>query len=302
MVGLVRIDSTNSVPLSAQAPSGSLLTGNQINHLTLACVGATISASVNGTQVASAQDSTYSQGTSAIAAGPNNAATQQMTTDVRLTNLQLTGAPPAPGTVLVSDNFADPSTGILTKVSTAPESWKIGYTGGEYQIATVNPVVGADDSVGIPGSYTDASLSVDVRALPDTDVSALIGLSCRRRGSGSSSTGYRMYLIPALNQWQLGRIDAGKLVTLTNIQVLASAPSSGIVRHLRLNCSGSTIAVSIDGNQVFSTQDATYRAGSLRLDAGIAGASVDGFTGVVTPGGYPGNVDFHLTNLVVGQP
>jgi len=58
---LARFDATKNVTLASQT-STAIHLGDAVNRLELSCVGPTISASINGTPVASVQDATYTSG------------------------------------------------------------------------------------------------------------------------------------------------------------------------------------------------------------------------------------------------
>lgn len=85
---LARPDGASAVAvvLADWQPSASILRGNETNRVELKCAGSTISATVNGVQVVSVNDSTYQGGgfAFAVAASPGSAA------DVRLDNLTVT--------------------------------------------------------------------------------------------------------------------------------------------------------------------------------------------------------------------
>jgi hypothetical protein len=66
---LERVDNGQRVALADPQPSGSILTGNQTNQLELSCDGATLTAAINGTVVASVADATYQAGAFALLSG-----------------------------------------------------------------------------------------------------------------------------------------------------------------------------------------------------------------------------------------
>ena len=59
---LGRFDQGQYTALFPQQPSAAIRRGEASNHLELGCAGSTISASINSTEVASVQDSTYGEG------------------------------------------------------------------------------------------------------------------------------------------------------------------------------------------------------------------------------------------------
>ena len=72
----------------------ALLPDNQSNHLELSCLGNAITASINGSQVASVEDRTYAQGQAGILAGTFTTTAPATLFDVRFDNLAV--SVPAP--------------------------------------------------------------------------------------------------------------------------------------------------------------------------------------------------------------
>jgi hypothetical protein len=66
---LSNFDGSRWVHLVPFQSSAAVRRGNASNHLELTCVGSTISARINGTEVASVQDRTYDSGYVAVVAG-----------------------------------------------------------------------------------------------------------------------------------------------------------------------------------------------------------------------------------------
>jgi hypothetical protein len=88
--------------------SSLLKRGNQTNRVELTCVGSTIIARINGTQVAVAQDTTYLEGNSWIGTGtfPRISGTAE----IYLDNLIITrSSVPPPGTTRMNDDFSGSS-------------------------------------------------------------------------------------------------------------------------------------------------------------------------------------------------
>jgi len=61
---LVRMDRGANVPLVDWTPSAAIATGTAPNLMELSCIGDTIAARINGAEVASVHDATYTQGKS----------------------------------------------------------------------------------------------------------------------------------------------------------------------------------------------------------------------------------------------
>ena len=112
--------------------------------------------------------------------------------------------------------------------------------------------------------YADATLAVDAHTIDETP-QAQVWLYCRRFGSVPS--GYRFRVEPATQRFSVERVDKAQTTPLVSFQTTDVINSGSDVNHLELTCSGSTIAGSINGQQMFSVQDATYSQGTLNVGA-----------------------------------
>jgi len=63
------------------------------------------------------------------------------------------------------------------------------------------------------------------------------------------------------------RVDKAQATTLVSFRTADTINSGSDMNHLELTCTGSTIAGSINGQPVFSVQDATYSQGTLNIGA-----------------------------------
>jgi hypothetical protein len=290
---LLRADASKFTALADVQPASAIHPGNETNHLELSCLGNTIAASVNGTQVVTVQDSTYGLGQASITAGPMVPGMSVTTSDVRFDNLLVTGTPPPSGTELASDKLTA-STGILPTTFTLPAS-RGGYSQGEYQIVKTDPAANTLAIDSIPGNYPDVSIAIDVRlASLDRDSNAgqgeLIGCRYRRGLAGNDAvSGYELLFFPAQGIFNLARVDAGKVVSLTNGPA-SGTPTLGVPHHLELTCFGDTLTASVDGKQVASVHDTTYSVGMTFIGAGVQTAFL------------PGTVDARFSNVVLTQP
>ena len=70
LFALVRLDKAGVTELAKASPSPVIKTGTQTNRLELSCVGSTIAARINGTLVATAQDSSFTSGDMYVALLP----------------------------------------------------------------------------------------------------------------------------------------------------------------------------------------------------------------------------------------
>jgi hypothetical protein len=217
------------------------------------------------------------------------------------------GGSPTPaassGTVLASDNFSNPSSGLLPTSSSRPSQWKVGYLNGEYQIASVGSGSNLNDTAVIKGDYGDVSISVDARATqgPNTAQDETVRLYCRRQSSGSGFTGYRFQFSPSSNGWGIYRGDGNTGYTLSGVLYAPGVPSSDGTHHLNLTCSGSTISASIDGKTVGTYQDRAYASGEAAL--GVGNFTLNDQWGIIPlHSAWPGTYDVRFSNLVLKQP
>lgn len=213
------------------------------------------------------------------------------------------GGSTAAGTLPASDNFSDPSAGLLPRASSRPDSWKIGYVGGEYQIASVGSVLDASESVLANGSYSDVSIAVDTHLVQGTATNPdqTVRLYCRRQTSGAGFTGYRFQYSPLLNAFAVMRGDGSSGVSLTDVQYISGPPFAAQTHHLVLTCAGDSISASVDGRQVASVRDASYRDGSAAL--GVGNFTRVDLAGILGAGAaYPGTYDARFGALVLSKP
>jgi hypothetical protein len=175
------------------------------------------------------------------------------------------------GTVLFADSFDDPDAGRLPKTSADPTGYIRGYLEGEYRVQKVGTQWDRLPGVFIPGRYDDAALSVDAR-LVDDPAHRYVGLGCRYQGKNSN---YQFYVAPAAGQFSLSRWDNGTEAILAGWQTSPAIRRGNESNRLELSCVQDAIAASVNGTQVVSMQDGTYRDGSAFLFVGVpAGAQL----------------------------
>ena len=213
-------------------------------------------------------------------------------------------ATPAPsGTILASDNFSNPDAGLLPKAPPAAsaDTWKVGYVGGEYQITSIKPVVAANYTALVMGTYSDVVVAADAHLTAAADSADWVGVGCRFRATPTGPNGYYLHFIPSSNAYHLYRLDAGTQVDFTGLgQTLSITASQTGTHHLQISCSGSTITGSVDGVQIGSVQDSGYKTGTAVIRAGSA-SFTNAQTGVAV-GSYAVIVDARFANLVLTQP
>jgi hypothetical protein len=166
----------------------------------------------------------------------------------------------------------------------------MGYTGGEYQLAKLDPTLKYYPWVPIPGTFLDTTIAVDARSVGRVPSSS-VGIECRHRvGDGSTPTdhtGYRVEVSPAAGTVTLQRWDQGKGPTVLVNQKVASIRPAEQGNHVDFTCNGSTIEARVNGGPPVSTVDGTYQAGQFI------------FLAIGDPGQLP---DIRFSHLLITKP
>ena len=179
-------------------------------------------------------------------------------------------APPAPvdaRTVLLADDFDDPAAGKLPRSSAQSSQSTARYADGEYVMEQLDPSSGRRPAAWLPGTYENASLSIDARLEGET-AGRYISVGCRNQPNSGSH--YRLAVVPDTGQFSLARWDEATEALLTPWQVSPAIRAGNASNHLELTCSGSTIAVRINGRDLASVEDSTYARGALWIGVGSA--------------------------------
>lgn len=176
---------------------------------------------------------------------------------------------PAPGRVLLADDFDEAAVGKLARSSPTPVQYEFAYVEGEFMIRKVHLGPGLPVAL-LPGQFDDASLAVDARLVGETD-DRYISLACRRQADASQ---YRLSVVPESGRFALVRWDG------TDPVVLRSSSSATIRRdsatnRLELICSGPTIAARINEQHVVAVEDSTYAEGAMSIGvSALVGANL----------------------------
>ena len=177
--------------------------------------------------------------------------------------------PSGPGTVLLSDDFNDPTRAQLPLAPTGAERSQ-GYIGGEYEIINGDTQATSVEDVLVPGSYQDTSIAIDVRVYGGIPRLRGAHIVCRGVGVG---TGYVLALYPEEQRFALLRrqpsMPNSPVVLLEQRGLGAIRPGEGVNR-LELSCVGPTITGSVNGVVVATVQDPTFAAG--RHAIGVRGS------------------------------
>jgi len=176
-----------------------------------------------------------------------------------------TAGPVAPGTLLLSDNFDDPSAGRLPSSSSDPSHYERGYVDGEYVLSKVDPQFDGGAIVGLPGAYSNVSLAFDARIVGDS-AGRSIALYCRVQ-PGSRLSGYVAIVLPAAGSLRLYRYDDGEATPMTDIINAPAMRRGNATNRVELGCAGPTISASVNGTRAVAVGDGSYQQGALLISA-----------------------------------
>jgi serine/threonine protein kinase len=242
-------------------PSPAIVPGNATNHLRAVCDGDRMALFANGEFLGSATDGTFRSGDiSLVAVTFEGGATEAHFDDLVVTTPTDL---PLPGTVLFEDDFSDPST--AWQVEDYGEAGRVGYGDGYYY------VIGQQDGLMVwgaaPQSYSDVVVEVDATQIsaPPNDNNGY-GLLCRVQ-PGPVGDGYAL-LISGDGYYSIQLVVEGDyepLVPWTRSLVINMGNATN---HIHAVCSGSTLALVVNGRLLAEAEDTTYDSGRLSLVAG----------------------------------
>ena len=210
--------------------------------------------------------------------------------------------PPPTGRILLADNFSDPSNRHLPATSTNPDKTAVGYLNGEYKIAVVDATYPLGAMVAVPGTYSDTTIDVDVRMLPQSKPQAAFYVRARGTMTADGYSGYSLGIYPVRGAFSLARVDAGpdsRTASITNLlgepalRVSAAIKRGSATNHVQLTCHDDAISVSINDQLVASIRDDKLRSGRITLAAAFG-------TGGRQEHQRP--IDVRIANLVVSKP
>ena len=164
-----------------------------------------------------------------------------------------------PGEVLTQQDFADPTGGWPIDMT---ETASVGYANGGYRIGLLAGQQFAWVATG-PG-LTNVQIEADVTKLagPDGDRSGLI---CRMVDDGS----YYEAVIGSDGRYAIRQRQAGQAIALhAPVNPSPAIRPAGQMNRLRFDCVGSTLSLSVNGQQLIEVQDADYGAGRVGIRAG----------------------------------
>ena len=166
------------------------------------------------------------------------------------------------GKVLLTDSFDNPAAGRLASQSDDP-AVEQGYIGGEYQVrlsSSAKPlrVVAANSA------FANLHVAVDARLAEGTEGRS-IGVACRMSPKNGTAQFYALLTVPATGRFALSNFDGYRWIHLVPFQSSAAVRRGNASNHLELTCVGSTIVARINGTEVASAQDGTYKSGHVAV-------------------------------------
>lgn len=170
---------------------------------------------------------------------------------------------------LFRDDFSDPSSGWNRTLTPDLIS---DYTMGVYRIIVNQPEMNVLAKPGL--MFLDAHIEVDTGKYSGAD-NNLFGIACRVNDRG----GYYTFLVSSDGYYGIGKMKNGEHTLLGSAMMeYSDAINKGQApNHLTVDCVGSTLALSVNGQNLASVQDAEWTSGDVGLIVGTfetAGADI----------------------------
>lgn len=166
--------------------------------------------------------------------------------------------------MLVADDFSNAQTGTLSRASSIPERFELGYFDGDYFIRRIDPEANGSFLVSVGNrTYTDSRLAVDMRFV-DRRANQEGYLYCRWSPPAAPSTGYRLGFNGA-GVFNLRRYDNGVSTLLATFPRDPTMSPPDLWHRIALECNGDNIVISRDGVVVGSVRDDAYSEGRLAI-------------------------------------
>ena len=165
--------------------------------------------------------------------------------------------------IVASDNFDDPSAGILQEGSDDPDL-RFDYDDDGYEIDAFASDFSGDLTVPVPGEYPNGTIQIDAALTGRNDGNGhYLFLSCRVR----DETGYKLEIRP------LAQVAAIWLLSPDGNERIASVgldadPGSGPFT-IAFSCLGNELSGYLDGEEIISVTDDAYDAGAFNFGAGV---------------------------------
>ncbi len=165
--------------------------------------------------------------------------------------------------IVIDDNFDDPSAGALQEGSDDPD-FRFDYDDEGYEIDAFADDFAGDLTVPVPGEFSDGVIAIDAELTGDRDSNGhYLFLACRVR----DDTGYKLELRPLAGVVAIWLLSPDGDERVANVG-LEGDPSAGPFR-IEFSCEGDELTGSIDGEEIISVTDATYDQGTFAFGAGV---------------------------------
>jgi hypothetical protein len=188
-----------------------------------------------------------------------------------------------PGAILLLDNMDDPSRGVLPTRFSDPSASAGGYEAGEYVLRTIDPGLRTLTGALLPGTFTNASIALDIRVVGDATGREL-ALACRVQADDSE---YLFVLSIGTGSAWIVRAGGGQQTALSQPRTI-QLRGDGLPDRFEFRCASERLTAYANSQQVGVATDSTYGTGRIGILAGNFH-------------GEAGTVEAHLTNLVVTQ-
>jgi hypothetical protein len=190
-------------------------------------------------------------------------------------------------TVVLSDTFDDPATGIIPPLENAAEDFSAEYDSGLFDVDALADDFSGAFAIPFGDSYTDVTIAVDavLSGGIEEEPGRYIFLSCR---VGEDGGGYRLEFRPQIAAVVLRKLDTEAGQQIASAEMAEAVPVTEQAR-LELRCNGSTISAKVNGQDVVTAEDADFTEGGLELGGGVYTIS-------------SGRVSVNFDNLAVSVP
>ena len=273
LYGIYRNDRDTPLAIAQyQGQTDAIKPGRAVNHLRADCVGTTLRLTVNGRQLLEVQDSTFARGALGllVASGVGtrqgaDAAFHNFLARAADAAALPTTAPTAPATpaafgrVLLQDDFSNPASGWTRRDEAGVSA---DYAAGAYRIS-----IDKDDTrvkAFHPANAADVSVEADVTlsATPGFDA---FGLICRARDESD----FYSLSIGSDGFWGISKVIGDRSIDLAvHESEQPSAIKPGLsTNHLRADCAGSTLRLTVNGQLLDEVHDADLPRGDVGLRA-----------------------------------
>ena len=250
---------------------------DETNRLELACIGETITATINGEEVAEVEDDSYAEG--AVYLGAGTYAGVRGTVEARFDDLAVTvlGEGDAgddddrdredDDDDVIREDFADEDGGLIR--ASENDLARYSYDDGEFVMEWL-----PDDGFGSAvisffpsedGPVEDVVVAIDVRLVGESaDRAVLVG--CREGEAPDGDTGaYRLMVEPDARAVTLFYMDAAEPVVLARETRVRAIERGEEVNRIALACLGETIEATVNGEVVISVEDDALVEGAVSL-------------------------------------